>query len=190
VRPLPTRPTHADVFYGPSPRQVLDIYLPSKGDGPYPVLLWFGGIWKPAKHPVRLDHFGNAQVAVIAVQTRTMPDAVADKVNPPIAYVANDACRAVQFIRLNAAKYKLDPNRLAAGGGSQGALPALYVACAGERSDPDSKDPIEHFDKGHMRRGLPQPAQYRPEADAGVGSGCRMGCPGAGVRLSGVAKAP
>ena len=106
-------PTHAEVSYGPSERQVLDIYLPAKGDAPYPVLIWYGGIWKPAKHPARLDYFGKARVAVIAVQTRTMTDAVEDKVSPPISYVANDACRAVQFVRLNAAKYKLDPDRIA-----------------------------------------------------------------------------
>jgi hypothetical protein len=136
-------PTHADVSYGPHPHQVMDIYLPPKGEGPYPVLLWFGGIWKPAKHPARLDYFGNAQVAVIAVETRTMTDAVEDKVSPPISYVASDACRAVQFVRLNAAKYKIDPERIALGGGSQGALPALYVACSGDRADPNAKDPVE-----------------------------------------------
>jgi acetyl esterase/lipase len=105
--------------------------------------VWYGGLWKPAKHPVQLDRFGKAQVAVVAVEVRTMTDAVADKVNPPISYVAKDACRAVQFVRLNAAKYKLDPDRIAVGGGSQGALPALYVACAGERADPKSADPVE-----------------------------------------------
>jgi acetyl esterase/lipase len=143
VRGADPAPTHGDVSYGPSPRQILDIYLPAKGDAPFPVLIWFGGIWKPAKHPARPDYFNNAQVAVIAVQTRTMTDAVEDKVQPPISYVANDACRAVQFVRLNAAKYKLNPERIAVGGGSQGALPALYVACAGERADPKASDPVE-----------------------------------------------
>jgi acetyl esterase/lipase len=135
-------PTHADVSFGPHPHQLMDMYVPSKGRGPYPVLLWFGGIWKPAKHPARLDFFGNAGCAVIAVQTRTMTDATDDKAAVPIAYMAEDACRAVQFVRLNAAKWGLDPNRIAVGGGSQGALPALYVACAGERADPTSSDPV------------------------------------------------
>ena len=27
-------PTHADVSYGPHPHQLIDIYLPPKGDGP------------------------------------------------------------------------------------------------------------------------------------------------------------
>jgi hypothetical protein len=44
-------PTHADVSYGRHPHQRFDIYLPPGGRGPHPVVLWFGGIWKPAKHP-------------------------------------------------------------------------------------------------------------------------------------------
>ncbi|MDB5306326.1 MAG: hypothetical protein JWO38_528 [Gemmataceae bacterium] len=136
-------PTHADVSYGPSPNQLIDIYLPPNGSKPYPVVLWFGGIWKPAKHPARLDYFGKANCAVIAVQTRTLTEAMEDKVSAPISYVANDACRVVQFVRLNAAKWDLDPRRIAVGGGSQGALPALYVACAGDRADPKSSDPVE-----------------------------------------------
>ncbi len=135
-------PTHADVSFGPHPHQLMDIYVPSKGRGPYPVLLWFGGIWKPAKHPARPDFFGNAGCAVIAVQTRTMTDATDDKTAEPISYVAEDACRAVQFVRLNAMKWNLDPDRIAVGGGSQGALPALYVACTGERANPKSDDPV------------------------------------------------
>jgi acetyl esterase/lipase len=136
-------PTYASISYGPSPHQVIDVYLPPKGSGPFPVVLWFGGIWKPARHAARLDYFGKANCAVIAVQTRTMTDAVNDKVSAPISYVADDACRVVQFVRLNAAKWNLDPQRIAVGGGSQGALPALYVACAGERAKPDSSDPVE-----------------------------------------------
>src|SRR5580704_1568230 len=69
-------PTQADVSYGPPPHQLLDIYLPPKGAGPYPVVLWFGGIWKPARHPARPEFFWKANCAVIAVQTRTMNDAV------------------------------------------------------------------------------------------------------------------
>ena len=72
------RPTHADVPYGPHPHQLMDIYLPPRDRGPFPVLLWFGGIWKPTKHAPRPDFFGKAGVAVVAVQTRTMTDATDD----------------------------------------------------------------------------------------------------------------
>jgi hypothetical protein len=136
------RPTHADVPYGPHLHQLMDIYLPPRDRGPFPVLLWFGGIWKPAKHAPRPDFFGKAGVAVVAVQTRTMTDATDDRAAVPVSYVNDDACRAVQFVRLNAAKWGLDPDRIAVGGSSQGALPALYVACAGERADPKSDDPV------------------------------------------------
>jgi acetyl esterase/lipase len=136
-------PTHADVSYGPHANQLIDIYLPPKGTGPYPVLVWFGGIWKPAKHPARPEYFWKENCAVIAVQTRTMTDAVSDKVAAPISYVADDACRVVQFVRANSAKWNLNPERIAVGGGSQGALPALYVACSADRADPKSNDPVE-----------------------------------------------
>lgn len=143
VQPPKPIPTHADVSYGPHEHQRIDIYLPPKGDGPFPVVVWFGGIWKPARSPARLDYFWNARCAVIAVQTRTMTDATDDKVVVPISYVADDACRVVQFVRLNSAKFKLNPDRIAVGGGSQGALPALYVACSPDRANPKSLDPVE-----------------------------------------------
>jgi acetyl esterase/lipase len=136
------KPTHADVSYGPHEHQLLDVYLPPKGDGPFPVIIWYGGIWKPAKHPAPLNVFGDAGCAVVAVQTRTMTDATDDKVAVPVSYVADDACRAVQFVRADAARWKLNPDRIAVGGGSQGALPALYVACSPDRADPAAKDPV------------------------------------------------
>lgn len=141
--PRTPEPTHADVSFGPSPHQLLDVYIPTKGKGPFPVLLWFGGLWKPAKHPANLQLFLPAGIAVVAVEVRTMTDAVEDKVAAPVSYVMQDACRAVQFVRLNAQKWNLDPQRIAAGGGSQGALPALYLATAGEQANRESDDPVE-----------------------------------------------
>ncbi len=125
----PPKPTHADVAYGAHVHQLIDIHLPPKGDGPFPVLMWYGGIWKASKHAVDVNRFFPHGIAVIAVEVRTMEDATADKVKEPISYVLEDALSAVKFVRENAAKYKLDPAHIALGGGSQGALPALYVGC-------------------------------------------------------------
>lgn len=125
----PPKPTHADISYGAHAHQLIDIHLPPKGDGPFPVLMWYGGIWKASKHAVDVNRFFPHGIAVIAVEVRTMEDATADKVKEPISYVLEDALSAVMFVRENAAKYKLDPKRIALGGGSQGALPALYVGC-------------------------------------------------------------
>ncbi len=142
LAPKKPAPTMADVAFGPHPHQRMDVYLPNSGEAPYPALLWFGGIWKAAKHPANLNFFGAKGIAVIAVQLRTMEDAVAAKEPEPISYVQRDAVRAVQFVRLNSAKWGLDPQRLAVGGGSQGAQPALFVGCSRDQADPDASDPV------------------------------------------------
>ena len=137
-------PSEADVAYGAHPHQVLDIHLPPpSAAAPYPVLLWYGGLWKPTRNVPDLTRFLPQGIAVVAVGVRTYTDAAEDKVNPPATYVMNDAVRAVQFIRLNAAKWHLDPNRIAVGGGSQGALPALYTGCAPDRAKPGAADAVE-----------------------------------------------
>lgn len=140
-KPTPT-PAFADVAYGAAPHQILDVHLPSHSTGPWGAVIWYGGIWAPDKH-APLERFLPANCAVIAVETRTMGDANIDKVSPPISYVLLDARRAVQFVRLHAAKWNIDPERIAVGGGSQGTLPALYVACSGEAANPKSSDPVE-----------------------------------------------
>jgi acetyl esterase/lipase len=134
-------PTYGDVSYGPHPHQRMDIYVP-QGESPYPVVMWFGGLWKPSRFPKEVEFFLKMKCAMVAVQTRTLTDAVDDRMRVPIAYVARDACRVVQFVRFNAARWNLDPRRIAVGGSSQGALPALYVACAGEQADPHATDPV------------------------------------------------
>jgi hypothetical protein len=136
-------PTHADVSYGPSPHQLMDIHLPTTGKGPFPVLIWYGGIWEPSKHVPDVNRFLPAGIAVIGVETRTLNEGMREKASPPVSYVMNDACRAVQFVRLNAPKWNLDPQKIAVGGGSQGALPALYVGCAADRAVAKSTDPVE-----------------------------------------------
>jgi acetyl esterase/lipase len=136
-------PTHAEVAFGPHAHQRIDIYLPKTGRAPFPAILWFGGIWKAAKHPANLGFFDAKGIAVIAVQTRTMEDAVAEGEKEPVSYVQEDAVRVVQFVRHHAAQWGLDPAHLAVGGGSQGAQPALFVGCARDRANAASSDPVE-----------------------------------------------
>ncbi len=136
-------PTIAEVPYGPDPHQRLDVYRPPTGAGPFPVVIWYGTIWVPGKKVPGLKKLFDAHCALVGVEVRTMTDAVQAKVNPPVSYVMLDARRAVQFVRLHAAEWNLDPSRIATAGSSQGTLPALYVACAGEKADPASADPVE-----------------------------------------------
>lgn len=140
--PSPPQPTEADVSFGPHPHQLLDVYLPSEAAGPSPVLVWYGGLWEPRKHPPDVRRFLSQGIAVVAVQSRTLKDGMAEQADPPVSYPMNDACRAVQFVRGNAARWKIDPRRIGVGGGSQGALPALFVGCSPDRADPQAADPI------------------------------------------------
>ena len=93
-------PTVADVSYGSSPNQLLDIFVPPDAKAPCPVLIWYGGIWKPAKHAVDPNRFFPAHVAVVAVEPRTLTDGLQEKANPPVSYVMNDAVRAVHGVSL------------------------------------------------------------------------------------------
>ena len=136
-------PAKADVSYGPHPHQLLDVYLPPKGKGPFPVVIWYGALWAPKKTVPPINAFLPAGCAAVGVQVRVMGDAIKDKISPPVSVCLLDARRAVQFVRLHAAEWNLDPKRIAVGGSSQGALPALYVACAGEKANPSSSDPVE-----------------------------------------------
>jgi len=144
-RPLPFTPNHADVSYGPHAHQLLDVYLPKTGTGPFPVVVWYGGLWQPSKRPADPNHFLPSGIAVIAVESRTLNDAVAEHAEPPIAYPMSDAVRVVQFIRLQAKNWNLDPERIAVGGGSQGSLPALFVGCVPDRAKADATDPVERM---------------------------------------------
>lgn len=139
-KPMPTK---ADVSYGPHPHQLLDIYLPPERTGPFPVLVWYGGLWKPAKHVPDVNRFFRSGCAVVGVQMRVMQDAIDARLQPPVSVCLLDGRRAVQFLRLHAPEWNLDANRIAVAGGSQGALPALYVGCAGERADAKSNDLVE-----------------------------------------------
>ncbi len=136
-------PTKAQVSYGPDPRQRLDVYVPDKGAGPFPALIWFGRLWEPGQTVPPTGRLLPAGCAAVGVETRVMKDAIEAKLQPPISVCLLDARRAVQFVRLHAREWNLDPDRIALGGSSQGALPALFVACDGERANLQSADPVE-----------------------------------------------
>jgi len=136
-------PAYANISFGPHPHQQFDVFLPTKGNPPYPAVICYGSLWSAGKDPRCSGPYLPLGVAVVAVESRTLSDAVAEKINPPVSWPLLDARRVVQFVRLNAAQWKLDPDRIALSGASQAALPALYVACAGEKADPNASDPVE-----------------------------------------------
>lgn len=60
-----------------------------------------------------------------------------------IPEVLSDMHRAVRFIRFNAKKYGVDPDRLGITGGSAGGHLSLMMGTSGNDGDPKSEDPIE-----------------------------------------------
>ena len=55
----------------------------------------------------------------------------------------NDCARAIQFVRNNAAKWNIDPQRIGVTGGSAGGHLSLWVALHDDAADTDSTDPVE-----------------------------------------------
>ena len=82
-----------------------------------------------------------------------------------------DARRVVQFVRLNAAKWKLDPDRIALAGASQASLPALYVACSARKLTRMQPIPWNEFRRRYLGVAV---LRGQPSIDR---SGCRNGCP-------------
>jgi acetyl esterase/lipase len=113
-----------------SPTQKLDIYLPELGDGPFPVIAAIhGGAWevgdkRDVQHTPMLKGLEYGY-AVVCINYRLSHEAQF----PCQIY---DCKAAIRFIRACAAQYHLDPQRIAAWGGSAGAhLSALVGTSTG-----------------------------------------------------------
>lgn len=63
-----------------------------------------------------------------------------DAAPAPAAY--HDAARALQFLRANAAKWNLDPRRVASTGSSAGAAISMWLAFHDDLADAKSDDPV------------------------------------------------
>jgi acetyl esterase/lipase len=107
-------------------RHRLDLYLPEKGAGPFPVVIWLhGGGWirgdKANCHAAPLVARGYAAVSVNYrfLQHAEFPAQIED-------------CKAaVRWLRANAVKYRLDPDRIAVMGASAGGHLAALLGVGG-----------------------------------------------------------
>lgn len=105
-------------YAGLSPAQRLDVYLPDEGEGPFPVIVsihggaFMGGDKADAQVLPMLEGL-NRGYAVVAVNYRLSGEA-------QFPALVHDAKAAVRWIRANAARYGLDPEQIAAWGGSAG----------------------------------------------------------------------
>lgn len=133
--------THKDVAYDDDdPAQKLDVYL-AESDKPTPAMIYIhGGGWRAGSKnrvPAWLQNaVREGWLSVVSVEYRFTD------VAPHPAQV-NDCVRAVQFVRHNAQKWNIDPQRIGVTGGSAGGHLTLWVALHDDAADADSSDPVE-----------------------------------------------
>ncbi|MBV8970300.1 MAG: alpha/beta hydrolase [Verrucomicrobia bacterium] len=152
----PIEPTFDDISYATgSPSEKLDLYLPAAENRPAPVVIWIhGGAFQVGdKHSMPRRKFGppptptgpmgpyQIQVPDVAALTRKgyavvslnycllrrPGDAFADYALPAV----QDGKTALRFLRANAAKYGLDPEKFAVWGNSAGGFIAAMLALTG-----------------------------------------------------------
>ena len=130
--------TYLNVEYVPGghERQKLDIYLPEQGTdtGPLPVVVWIhGGAWRAgSKKNCRSKVFLEDGFATASINYRLSQHAI---------YPAQieDCKAAIRYLRANAKKYNIDPDRIGVWGSSAG---GHLVALLGTTGD------VKDFDKG------------------------------------------
>lgn len=129
-----------DVIYGRKYglAMTMDIFTPKENANGRGVIFCVSGGWvsdKPAGLGLAKE-FVDRGYTVFAVTHGSQPKFT-------IPEVLEDMHRAVRFIKANAKKYNIDPEKLGITGGSAGGHLSLMQGCAPKPGNPRSKDPVE-----------------------------------------------
>ena len=134
-----TKPDVANEAYGPNQANVFDLWL-AKSDKPAPLLVFIhgGGFMGGAKKDYNVNLLKGCLQAGISF------GAIEYRLSGVAKYPAqmHDCARALQYIRHNAAKWNLDPKRIASTGGSAGAGISLWLAFHDDMADAKAEDPV------------------------------------------------
>lgn len=126
-------PDLANVKYGPHERNVLDLWkAKAERATPLAVFIHGGGFRGGSKEklaPALLQGLLARGISVMAINYRLSPE-----VAFPAHYL--DCARAIQFARLHAKEWNIDPRRVGATGGSAGAGTSLWLAFHDDLADP------------------------------------------------------
>jgi acetyl esterase/lipase len=121
------------VYAGTSPAQMLDLYLPDQGEGPFPVVVHIhgGGFEMGSKrslHVVPVLRSRERGYAVAAVDYRLSGEAI-------FPAGLQDVKAAIRWLRANAEAYHLDADRVAVWGGSSGGNYAAMICATANVAD-------------------------------------------------------
>jgi acetyl esterase/lipase len=120
---------HADIAYAPlSPSQTLDLYLP-EGPGPFPLVINIHGGGFAMGSKAMLDAPIAEALLAKGIAVATIDYRLSGEARFPAAI--EDAKAAVRFLRANAARYRLNPDRFLAFGQSAGGNLASLVGTTG-----------------------------------------------------------
>jgi acetyl esterase/lipase len=116
----------------------LDVFQPAKPNGIGILFMVSGGFFSSHENinPGSYQPLLERGYTVFAVVHGSQPKYT-------ITEIERDIHRAVRFVRHNAAKYGVDPNRLGITGGSAGGHLSLTIGTQGGPGDPNAKDPVD-----------------------------------------------
>ncbi|AHM56042.1 hypothetical protein EAL2_c07410 [Peptoclostridium acidaminophilum DSM 3953] len=136
---------YTDVAYGTvSATQTMNIYLPNEGEGPFPVIVAIhGGAFKMGNASggdvAAMFEGVNHGYAVVSINYRLSDEAI-------FPAAVNDCKAAIRFIKANATKYKINPDKIAVWGDSAGGNLAAMVGTTAnvDALNGDNKENLEY----------------------------------------------
>lgn len=130
-----------DVVYGHKDGLALtmDVLTPAKPNGAGVVFIVSGGYgsrWYPPEHAVRNRRpLLNAGYTVFSVRHGSAPKYL-------VPEIIEDVRRSIRFIRLNAKRFNIHPNKIGVTSASSGGHLALMLATTADAGDSTAKDPV------------------------------------------------
>jgi acetyl esterase/lipase len=169
---------YRDLAYTSVPRRLaLDLYTPA-GTAPFPVVVWIhGGSWVSGSRDIFPGHpalrLRDRGYAVATIDYRLVPEGF-------FPAQAHDCKAALRWLRGNADRYGLDPNRVAAWGASAGGHLAALLGTSG--GVPSLEDPAQgHPGESSRVQAVVDwfgPTDYRlADAEQQLTAALLLGCP-------------